>query len=613
MILAAGNTSMTHSLTPIEPRELKLRRSFQKHLLQLLKTAPPECGPLTLDAILDCAFPACYGCTVGKSQLPQVEEWVDELRQKGFILRSGGTTPVFQLRDPEAKVDDLVTQLGSSPDLSNGDQVLIAICLTLSVMLFVALHLFFLPNNLLAQTLSATTLGWGLLGGIFVPTVRAAFVPAYAKPPWLIPVAVLIPLILGSALLIGVLNPVRIRVVPEAEILVDGKHYRNVPRDFKDKEFQAHLTWEPHEIAIRRPYFVEPRERSKLASGRVEWEPWGRSVNPELRANLHLDSKEYVLPDKSDDEQKATAAAANGDLHRLMARLSRLQALSEEIQASSPDAASLRMQVAALRTPLGRMTLSVRFQVDDRQVQEIAYHEVTKTGLSAEVQDKLFKTSARDLYQKLGVGTAEQADMDCKQIIEQERAQASDPKNLKRNPERDPTIAAAPPLPPDSVKGPLAEKLASIAEHQVGVRENPLGSNRGPKIDDYLRAGGMSEPEVLAGQPWGTAFTSWCIQQAYRQANQTSPVPRTVYGPELFAWATRNRKVIRNSERVKRGDLCFLANGKYTRQAGIVAEVFDDGKQVITIEGNLPDPDGVEGVTVRRNKRRVDACRFVRL
>lgn len=48
------------------------------------------------------------------------------------------------------------------------------------------------------------------------------------------------------------------------------------------------------------------------------------------------------------------------------------------------------------------------------------------------------------------------------------------------------------------------ELFLLVAESQVGVTENPPGSNRGEKIKQYLAATGLG-----SGLPWCMAFLSW--------------------------------------------------------------------------------------------------------
>lgn len=52
-------------------------------------------------------------------------------------------------------------------------------------------------------------------------------------------------------------------------------------------------------------------------------------------------------------------------------------------------------------------------------------------------------------------------------------------------------------------------KVIRVAETQLGVSENPWGSNRGP-VEKYQRPWGS----WMVSQPWCGAFTDWCYKQA---------------------------------------------------------------------------------------------------
>src|ERR1700759_1193398 len=53
----------------------------------------------------------------------------------------------------------------------------------------------------------------------------------------------------------------------------------------------------------------------------------------------------------------------------------------------------------------------------------------------------------------------------------------------------------------------------AIAASQIGVFEHPLGSNRGPEVDRYLRTAGGAP-----GQAWCMAFVQWCVERTFYPA-----------------------------------------------------------------------------------------------
>ena len=48
----------------------------------------------------------------------------------------------------------------------------------------------------------------------------------------------------------------------------------------------------------------------------------------------------------------------------------------------------------------------------------------------------------------------------------------------------------------------------ALGEYYLGVKEEPLGSNSGPRVDEYLKYAGKSAPNA-----WCAAFVNWCLGQ----------------------------------------------------------------------------------------------------
>lgn len=58
----------------------------------------------------------------------------------------------------------------------------------------------------------------------------------------------------------------------------------------------------------------------------------------------------------------------------------------------------------------------------------------------------------------------------------------------------------------------LTKEVIAFAKTQIGVMEQPLGSNRGLEIDEYLRTVGLNPSKD--SYPWCVAFTHYCYQKA---------------------------------------------------------------------------------------------------
>lgn len=141
------------------------------------------------------------------------------------------------------------------------------------------------------------------------------------------------------------------------------------------------------------------------------------------------------------------------------------------------------------------------------------------------------------------------------------------------------SASAAAPLTPASVvpAGPGGAVLAA-AQREVGVAEQPPGSNDGPRIAQYRQA--------TAGSgvgPWCAYFTSWAAREAGMPLGENGQGFGSV--DALNAWAQRTGRAVPNGPGVvpRPGDLIV-----WDEHIGVVESVLPDGS-VQTIEGNSSD------------------------
>ncbi len=155
---------------------------------------------------------------------------------------------------------------------------------------------------------------------------------------------------------------------------------------------------------------------------------------------------------------------------------------------------------------------------------------------------------------------------------------------------------------------PLVAKTLEVAAQNVGVREVPLGSNRGPQVEKILRSCGLGP-----GNPWCLAFCYYCAHTASEALGIPNPLLRSGYCPYLSAWSKEEGVLFTQPQA---GDVFLLygrTRGAYrAHHAGLVAEVA--GGRYGTIEGNTTLVSGSsEGVGVFKRERPVSsAYRFVR-
>lgn len=142
---------------------------------------------------------------------------------------------------------------------------------------------------------------------------------------------------------------------------------------------------------------------------------------------------------------------------------------------------------------------------------------------------------------------------------------------------------------------PLAARVLEIAAGELGVCEAPPGSNRGPRVDEYLRAVGLNPS---AGHyPWCAAFASFCIEQAadalhlpllFRRSASCQRLTELNYtldlpGPEV-------------------GAVFIHLNPNHTGHTGFVTAAHSDGS-FEDISGNSDASGSRTGGSVCRNHR----------
>ena len=162
---------------------------------------------------------------------------------------------------------------------------------------------------------------------------------------------------------------------------------------------------------------------------------------------------------------------------------------------------------------------------------------------------------------------------------------------------------------PSSPAGTTALMKAAIdfAETQLQVKERPLGSNRGPEVDVYLRTAGVG-----LGEPWCVAFTYFCYEQGAKKIGIPNPHIKT--GHVLTHWnkARTNPKIKRitkakalaNPELIKPGCLFIIETDRERQRghSGIVTKAMDG--RLVTIEGNTNSARSREGIGVFKQTER---------
>ena len=133
------------------------------------------------------------------------------------------------------------------------------------------------------------------------------------------------------------------------------------------------------------------------------------------------------------------------------------------------------------------------------------------------------------------------------------------------------------------------------AREQIGVVEQPLGSNRGPEVDAYNKS---------AGAPLGSP---WCASVQHWTGKQIGVVLPNAWSP---SWFPKARIIPR--EQVRAGDFLGVPSQKMERIAHIAVVERVEGNRVITLEGNTNAEGSREGHGYFRRSRLINSNVFSR-
>lgn len=148
----------------------------------------------------------------------------------------------------------------------------------------------------------------------------------------------------------------------------------------------------------------------------------------------------------------------------------------------------------------------------------------------------------------------------------------------------------------------LLTEALNIAISQVGVMEEPPGSNRGKKVEEYLASVSLG-----GGQFWCAAFLYWCFQKASEKLARKNPVLKT--GHCMTHWRDSTAKKIPAADALnkpsllKPGHIFIINTGGAHGHTGMIEWI--EGGFIHTIEGNSDPAGGRNGIGVFRNTRKI--------
>ncbi len=162
----------------------------------------------------------------------------------------------------------------------------------------------------------------------------------------------------------------------------------------------------------------------------------------------------------------------------------------------------------------------------------------------------------------------------------------------------------------NAAASPLLVATLEFAATQVGVMEDPLGSNRGPQVDKYIASVGL---DPAGKHAWCVALLFFCFEEASKQLARANPMIRT--GGVLTHWdkagvsgipRIKTERAVNDPALVKPGQIFVIDAGGGLGHSGFVERVV--GGKLVTIEGNTNQDGSRNGIGVfRRFERKINS------
>lgn len=153
----------------------------------------------------------------------------------------------------------------------------------------------------------------------------------------------------------------------------------------------------------------------------------------------------------------------------------------------------------------------------------------------------------------------------------------------------------------------FTDTLVKLARAEVGTRETPKNSNRGPRVDEYKAATWLDAKQAW---PWCAAFVDWCVREAMTacgvKETPTFKRPRTAGAWDLVNWSldqddttTTNRSP--KATAIAAGDIIVFTFS----HTGLATGPCDSKGNFPTVEGNTDAAGSREGGGVYAKTRNI--------
>lgn len=147
--------------------------------------------------------------------------------------------------------------------------------------------------------------------------------------------------------------------------------------------------------------------------------------------------------------------------------------------------------------------------------------------------------------------------------------------------------------------------LIAAGEEAAKVREVPPNSNRGPKVEGYLKRAGVGP-----GLAWCCAFLYWCFDEAAKAQGRANPMVKTAGclahwsgAPTAGARRIQKHQAVADPALVQPGMIFIMDFGGGAGHTGLIERV--EGGYITTLEGNTDASMTREGGGVYRLRRKV--------
>jgi hypothetical protein len=160
------------------------------------------------------------------------------------------------------------------------------------------------------------------------------------------------------------------------------------------------------------------------------------------------------------------------------------------------------------------------------------------------------------------------------------------------------------PLPVPHSDSPLLNEVLRLAVKEIGVREDPPGSNKGKRVEEYLRS-----VHVGPGSAWCEAFIFWLFHWASINLVVENPVVDTAGCMQHWKKTTGRRifmkEALLDPSLLEPGDIFIISRGDGRGHTGLITGIHDG--YIETIEGNTNDGHSAEGVKVCALRRKISS------